>query len=132
MDGHKDDVIGFACPMDGTGCKPLTREVGEALWQQAKASEEKRAKDMPTEQDALQAMFSAYQRLRELGWKEAMYCPKDGSVFDAIEVGSTGIHECIYQGEWPDGCWWSYDGEMWPMSPCLYRLKINQIEGEKP
>lgn len=84
----------------------------------------KRAAAMPTEQDAINAMFQAWLRLRELGWRDAVYCPKDGSTFLAIEPGSTGIHDCSYRGEWPDGGWWIHaDRDMWPSRPCLFRLK---------
>jgi hypothetical protein len=94
----------------------------EAMWKRAEAEEAKRAADMPTELDAINAMWSAYQRLRELGWREAIYCPKDGSVFDAIEPGSTGIFRTHYSGEWPSGSWWAEDGgDLWPARPCLYR-----------
>ena len=67
-------------------------------------------------------MFEARQRLMELGWNDAIYCPKDGSEFDAIEAGSTGIHKCHYSGEWPDGHWWiAGDGDLYPSRPVLYR-----------
>jgi hypothetical protein len=99
----------------------MTRDEAEALWKQADEEKAARARDMPTEQDALKAMFRAYQRLKELGWREAMYCPKDGTHFDAIEAGSTGIHDCNYQGEWPTGSWWIYDDDVWPSSPILFR-----------
>ena len=56
--------------------------------------------------------------------KEAIYCPKDGTVFSAIEAGSTGIFDCIYEGEWPDGAWWALEvGDMWPSHPILFKLK---------
>lgn len=74
---------------------------------------------MPDEQDAIRVMHAAFERLRKLGWREAIYCPKDGSTFDAIEPGSTGIHSTAYEGEWPTGNWW-VDGE-YPSRPCLYR-----------
>ncbi|HKH29066.1 MAG TPA: hypothetical protein VKA61_12140, partial [Sphingomicrobium sp.] len=51
-----------------------------------------RADQMPDEQAALRVMGMAYRRLLDLGWRPAMYCPKDGTEFDAIEAGSTGIH----------------------------------------
>jgi hypothetical protein len=77
---------------------------------------------MPTEKEALRAMFNAYQRMRELGWREAIYCPKDGTPFQVVEAGSTGIHECSYSGEWPKGTWWIHaDGDVWPSHPILYR-----------
>ena len=82
-----------------------------------------REKIMPTEKDALSVLFEAYQRLRELGWNDAIYCPKNGSVFSAIEAGSTGVHECTYTGEWPDGSWWIHDGDMWPARPILWRKR---------
>ena len=81
-----------------------------------------RADLMPTEQDAINLMSQAYQRLKELGWKEAIYCPKDGSEFDAIEPGSTGIRKAHYSGDWPTGGWMVADaGDLWPSHPCLYR-----------
>ena len=97
--------------------------LAEKLLQDAKVAKQKRSEDMPTESDALRAMFQAYQRLRELGWRDAIYCPKDGSHFNAIEAGSTGIHDCSYDGEWPKGRWWIYDGDIWPSRPILFKLK---------
>lgn len=40
--------------------------------------EKARAEDMPTEKEALAVMFEAFLRLKELGFSEACYCPKDG------------------------------------------------------
>jgi hypothetical protein len=94
--------------------------------------QQSRAKRMPAEKDALHVMFDAYQRLKELGWKEAIYCPKDGTVFDAIEAGSTGIFDCYYEGEWPKGYWWILDGgDVWPSQPILFRLKPNTPPNSK-
>lgn len=80
-----------------------------------------RAAKMPDEKAAISQMFEAYQRLQELGWREAIYCPKDGSMFSAITAGSTGVHLCNYEGEWPKGAWWIYDGDVWPARPILFR-----------
>ena len=100
------------------------------LWERAKAAEAERATLMPTERDAIVAMWSAFQRLRELGWREAVYCPKDGTVFDAIEAGSTGIFPCHYGGEWPSGHWWAEDGgDLWPSRPILFRERPSEGEG---
>lgn len=72
--------------------------------------------------EAIRALFDAYQELKRLGWRDAMYCPKDATWFDAIEVGSTGIHRCQYRGEWPKGTWWiADDGDLWPSRPVLFR-----------
>lgn len=82
-----------------------------------------RDEHLPDEQAALKAMVEAYDRLRRLGWREAIYSPKDGSAFEAIEAGSTGIHRCRYQGEWPNGQWWIEDDDtILPAHPILFRL----------
>jgi hypothetical protein len=81
---------------------------------------------MTAEQTAINDMFAAYQKLRALGWNDAVYCPKDGTVFETIEAGSTGIHRTHYSGQWPDGSWWVHDaGDLWPSRPTLFRLIKN-------
>ena len=102
--------------------EPLTRAEAADLWNRAKEAEERRASSMPDEKAALNAMFEAWQRLKELGWREAIYCPKDGSMFKAIEAGSTGIFDCSYYGEWPTGSWNIYDaGDSWSGHPILFK-----------
>lgn len=87
---------------------------------------------MPTEQDALNLMHDCYERLKELGWQDAIYCPKDGTEFDAIEAGSTGIHRCHYDGEWPTGHWLVADaGDLWPSRPILYRVPEEEADRDK-
>lgn len=83
---------------------------------------------MPTEQDAIRVLHAAYERLKALDWNDPIYCPKDGSEFDVIEPGSTGIFPCRYEGEWPTGSWWIYsEGDASPSRPILYR----RTEAEK-
>lgn len=103
---------------------PLTRAEADAMLARIEAREHKRAELMPDEKSAIDMLFEAWLRLKELGWREAIYCPKDGSHFQVIEAGSTGIHDCAYQGEWPTGSWWLYgDGDVWPGSrPVLFKL----------
>jgi len=103
--------------------EPLTKEEANSIWAQSVKAEKDRAEKMPDEKSALKQLNDAHQRLRELGWQEAIYCPKDGSMFSAIEAGSTGIHECNYMGEWPNGSWNIYDGDVWPSRPILWRPK---------
>ncbi len=126
MSERPDDVVGHKTHFDqerGYYHTPITRSEGEILLEACKAADEKRAKDMPDEKTALKVMFDAWLRLRDFGWSEAIYCPKDGSSFNAIEAGSTGIHRCYYQGEWPKGSWWvEGDGDLWPSRPILFRL----------
>ena len=102
--------------------EPLRKNEANTIFKAAEKSRRRRAKMMPDEKTALKAMFEAWYRLKELGWKEAMYCPKDGTMFLAIEPGSTGIFECWYQGEWPDGSWWINDGtDTYPSRPILFK-----------
>lgn len=89
------------------------------------AADKRRAELMPDERSAIRMMFEARQRLMERGWNDAIYCPKDGTEFDAIEAGSTGIHRCHYSGEWPTGGWWIADhGDLYPARPVLYRKTL--------
>ncbi len=126
MSESPDDIVGHKTFSDGAGGfrhEPLTRAEGETLWARCEAAREKRAADMPDEQAALNVFGQAHERLRELGWREAIYCPKDGSSFQVIEPGSTGIHRAHYSGEWPKGSWWVEDeGDLWPSRPCLFKL----------
>ena len=104
--------------------EPLTKDEADALWKMVGEQKKKRATDMPTEQDAIDALWSAYRRLEELGWSDAIYCPKDRTVFEVIEAGSSRIHNCIYHGEWPNGSWWIlFEGDEYPSRPILFRLK---------
>jgi hypothetical protein len=99
----------------------LTKAEAEGIMRSFEESERKRAEAMPDVQTAMHIMFSAWQRLQELGWRDAMYCPKDGSQFEVIEAGSTGIHVAHYHGEWPNGWWVAADGDLWPSHPILWR-----------
>lgn len=122
--GHKTFDTGEIDPHTGfpkLRHEPLTRAEAEALWDACEKAKQERAQQMPDEQAAIRALFDAYQRLKELGWNDASYCPNDGSHFQAIEAGSTGIHDCNYQGEWPKGSWWLYDGDIWPSRPVLFK-----------
>jgi hypothetical protein len=91
--------------------KTVTKEEMDALLTELDDQKAARTAKMPTERDALLQMFEARQRLEELGWRDAIYCPKDGSEFSAIEFGSTGVHLCTYSGEWPTGSWLVHDGD---------------------
>lgn len=94
------------------------------LWAEIESAASERARTMPDEGAALKVMVSAYARLQELGWRPAIYCPKDGTLFDAIEAGSLGIGTCHYEGDWPGGRWWMHEaGDLWPSRPILWRAK---------
>lgn len=105
--------------------EPLTRAEATALWVRAEQRDKERAQRMPDEQAAIEALFEAWQRLKELGWKEPQYCPKDGSNFKVIELGSTGIFDCNYHGKWPDGMYMvSDDSDVYPTSTGVAMFKL--------
>lgn len=95
-------------------------------WEEAEGRKKARAIKMPDEEVALKVMFEAYLRLKELGFNDAMYCPKDGTPFNLIEAGSVGIHVGHYLGDWPTGGYLVHDGgDLWPSHPVLFRLIDN-------
>jgi len=126
--GHKTIDTGETCQQTGFPLlrhEPLTRAEGQALWEHARKSQAERAERMPDEKAAINALWEAHQRLKELGWKEPMYCPKDGGRFKIIELGSTGIFEGVYRGKWPDGSWDSWDDrDMYcsSIAPAMFKL----------
>ena len=121
-----NDIVGHKTKRDPvTGelyHEPIRQDEAATILAACDAEDKRMAELMPTEQSAIEAMFSAWARLKQLGWREACYCPKDRSTFLAIEPGSTGIFNCIYEGEWPNGTYWILDaGDMWPATPVLFK-----------
>lgn len=114
-------IAGHKTMTDGSH-EPLRRFEADRMLADIEARDRRLAETMPDDHAALVVMGGAYERLRRLGWAEAIYCPKDGSLFDVIEAGSTGIHTAHYDGAWPKGMWWVHgDGDLWPSYPILWR-----------
>ena len=96
----------------------VTAEQWDALIASIEAGKKHRAEVMPTERDALLVMMEALERLRELGWRDAMHAPRDGRMLEFIEAGSTGIHK----GHRDDKFTWIHsEGDLWPSHPILFR-----------
>lgn len=135
--GHKTFATGETGPEGFPVLRhePLTRAEADAIFHEIDEKKAKRAADMPTEEDAVRAMWSAYQRLRELGWKETMYLSSEKlGTMRLIEPGGGGIVEGHYDGEWPTGRWWlHYNGDLWPSQPCLGKpLAATSTSTRKP
>lgn len=92
-------------------------ECSEVSWAAVEAAKVARHAAMPDEATALRVMHEAWTRLKELGWRDAIYAPI-GCPLDVIEVGSTGIHRAERDNQ---RRFWIHDGDSWPSSPCLYR-----------
>ena len=119
---HKSDPVVGHMTMDDGSHLPLRQGIAEALWAQAEASKVRRQSEMPDEQSAIRQLYEAQERLKELGWQDPVYAPKDGSPLDLIELGSSGVHRGHYEGKWPTGGWWIHDdGDTWPSRPALAR-----------
>ncbi len=103
-------------------CDDALHDDVEKLLAELERDKQRRAEIMPDEKAALKVMFEAYTRLKELGFNDAIYCPKNGTVFDAIEPGFTSIGKCSYDGKWPNGHWWMHEADdLWPSRPILFR-----------
>lgn len=107
-----NEIVGHKTLQDSAGQiyhEPLTRGEADSLWAICEARTAERNALMPDEATARRLFHDAYTRLKDFGWKDAIYSPKDGSAFHAIEEGSTGTHVCRYHGEWPEGAGWIDD-----------------------
>src|SRR3954470_6282558 len=78
---------GIACGRDG--CVRLSPEEVAAIVESAERQKAERIARYPDEKTAIHALFDGWVRLKELGWREAIYAPI-GQPLEVIEVGSTG------------------------------------------
>ena len=89
--GWVKDYHGHMTMADGSHV-PLTKEEAEALLAAVEAEKAKRANDMPTALDALRALISAEERLRDLGWSRGGGLRvRRGDECAVAEQGSTGM-----------------------------------------
>lgn len=98
----------------------LTEEQKQALWDSAMKAKAERAVRLPDEAACLRALMDGFSRLKELGWRDAVYAPTDGTPLVLIEAGSTGIHQGYRDDErrfWIEG-----DSDIWPSRPILFRV----------
>lgn len=98
----------------------------DTLVRQVEEGKRKRAEEMPDDAAALYAVFRGFLRLKELGWKNPIYAPKDGTPLQLLEPDSTGIHEGYRDAK---GRFWITDTDVWPSRPMLYRLATTEPEG---
>jgi hypothetical protein len=111
--------------------EPLTRIEADKLLANAKAEKEKRAADMPTEKDAVNALWSAHYRLKELGWNDPRFAhelKKEGLEAQLIELGSSGIHVGSYHKTNGRDVWWSGE-EGYPIHPVLVKAIERAAKG---
>lgn len=68
----------------------------------------------------IRIIFNAFNRLQKLGWRAAIYAPRDRSPLLLIEAGSTGIHH----GYRDEHGFWVHDGETYPSNPILWKAEV--------
>lgn len=128
-------IVGHKTIDNGDGTtrhEPLHKDEADRLMQAIDAAKAKRAADMPTEEDAARAMFAAWYRLKELGWRETCYGPTNEAV-RLIEPGSSGIHEGSRHEPWPSKTWWIHDSnDSWPSNPCLFKPLNPEVRALTP
>lgn len=108
----------IACGSDG--CRHIDQHEAEMIWAECQGRARTRAANMPTEQRAISTLFDAWYRLKELGWRDAMYVPRDGTLCEFIECGSTSIHKG--HADETGRIWLHADGDLWPSNPVLFRV----------
>lgn len=99
----------------------ITPEQADDLMKALDRTREWDHNQMPDEATALKVFFKAYQRLKDFGWRDIIYAPKDDTVFEIIEPGSTGIFKCHYQEKPARGSFWTPDDGGSPSHPVLFR-----------
>lgn len=77
----------------------LSAEEAKAIWDRFKQVDAERAAQMPTAVAALSVLSGAVERLKQLGWRDARYCPRDGSEFAVCEIGSTGMWSAFFHDD---------------------------------
>ena len=95
-------VGGWVSTLDGRRIR-ITEAEATAILKQCEEADALRRAAMPDSMAALRTLHDALTRLKDEGWREGIYCPKDGSEFALIEFGSTGLFRGWYSGEWPKG-----------------------------
>jgi len=76
---------------DGTHVA-LSEEEAAAIWKAVEESTSRRAREMPTAQDALRVLIAAQTRLNDLGWWKGIGLRvKRGDECAVAETGSTGM-----------------------------------------
>jgi hypothetical protein len=93
-----DEYHGSMRMTDGSRVQ-FTAEEAKAIWDRVKQVDEERAAQMPTARDALSVLSGAVDRLKTLGWRDARYCPRDGSEFAVCEIGSTGMWSAFFHDD---------------------------------
>ena len=81
----------------------------------------------PTVQTCLDEAAQIMQRLKDMGWRDICYAPKDGTYFKAICFGATQPQTCCYIGK---SIFAASGGDWWPETPVLFKPMVVQSAPE--
>lgn len=98
MSNKAQEIVGhktFSNPDGSLRHEPLTRGEADEILARVEAAKQRRAEQMPTEEAAVKALWDAWYRLKELGWKDAHYAPPRTEPYLVVEAGSSGIHRAF-------------------------------------
>lgn len=105
----------------------------EELFDEYQRHKADRAHRMPTTEDALRVIADAHERLKELGWRQIQYGPKQGVHVELIEPGCTAVltgYRNDVRG--PNETWWvETDCDLWPSRPIMWR-RGPFVDAEQP
>ena len=120
MTDDSNPIVGHKTFREGHSFRhePLRKNEADAIMASVEEAKKRRTELMTTEKDAVRLMYDAYQRLKELGWRDHCYGPTNQTVL-LIEPGSSGIHKGQRWKEWPEKTWW-IDNDI-PSTPCLFK-----------
>lgn len=97
----------------------------EAIIAEIARKAKERAERIPDTQAALRLMFDCCERLKELGWRDMMYAPRDMRAEQVITWGSTGIFAAQRIGD----SWFVEDGgDLWPSEPLMYQPSQEELD----
>ena len=91
----------------------MTQDISTILMT-AQLRRKERAEHLPTTDHCTVALLQVMERLRELGWRDAVeHAPKNRS-FDAIVLGGSGVHRCMWLGGKTGGYFIEEAHDWWP------------------
>lgn len=100
--------------------KPTPQLALGKILAEAQIRRRERADHLPTTNHCVVALLQTVERLREIGWRDACYAPKDRS-FDAIVMGGSGVHRCQWLGGTAGGWFIEDTNDWWPAQIVVWR-----------
>ena len=102
----------------------VTQDISTILMT-AQLRRKERAEHLPTTDHCTVALLQVVERLRELGWQAAEYAPRNRS-FNAVVLGGSGVHRCMWIGGTTGGWFLEDDHDWWPARIVVWK-EISEV-----